>query len=61
MNQKEKNMNVEVLRVLAMFLIVAGHYVWTGVKQVMNPNVFDVNTVYGGGKLCLYGTLVGVC
>lgn len=33
-HSQKRNANMEVLRVLAMFLIVAGHYVWTGVKQV---------------------------
>lgn len=42
---------MEVLRVLAMFLIVAGHYVWTAVKQVMEPSVLCVNkSLIGGGN-----------
>lgn len=48
-NRKEmRNVNLEVLRVLAMFLIVAGHYVWTGVKQVMPSGYLDVNDCWGG-------------
>lgn len=42
-HQKERNTNMEVLRVLAMFLIVAGHYVWTDVKQVMPTGYLNVN------------------
>lgn len=42
---------MEVLRVLAMFLIVAGHYVWTAVKQVMEPSVLCVNKSLIGGVI----------
>lgn len=46
--KEKRNVNLEVLRVLAMFLIVAGHYVWTGVKQVMPSGYLDVNDYRGG-------------
>lgn len=48
MGKEKRNVNLEVLRVLAMFLIVAGHYVWTGVKQVMPSGYLDVNDYWGG-------------
>lgn len=48
-HSQKRNANMEVLRVLAMFLIVAGHYVWTGVKQVAPPNVLNVNECLMGG------------
>lgn len=60
-HSQKRNANMEVLRVLAMFLIVAGHYVWTGVKQVAPPNVLNVNECLMGGKLCQHGIALGNC
>lgn len=51
MKQIERNVNMEVLRVVAMFLIVAGHYIWNAVKQVMDPSMLNVNKSLIGGVI----------
>lgn len=49
MRQKERNINMELLRVAAMFLIVTIHYIWMGVKEAMDPSVFNVRSSIMGG------------
>lgn len=59
MEQGKRNVNMEVLRVVAMFLIVAGHYIYTGVRHVMDPTMLNVtNGVLGGVN---YVTLELLC
>lgn len=41
-DKKKRDINAELLRVLAMILIVSGHYIYTGVKKTMDPSLFDV-------------------
>lgn len=48
MKQQKRNVNMEVLRVVAMLLIVAGHYVWFALKDAMPPSVLNVKTIMGG-------------
>lgn len=48
MKQKERNINMEMLRVVAMFLIVVGHYMWMAVKNVMDPSILNVKSLMGG-------------
>lgn len=48
MKKTERNINVEVLRVVAMFLIVTSHYVWYVVKAQMDPSVLNVSSIMGG-------------
>lgn len=48
MKPKERKINMEVLRVAAMFLIVGGHYIWLALKNVMAPSILNVKSIMGG-------------
>jgi len=56
-NSLKRNSNIELLRVLSMFLIVCSHYIYHGLKE-QGFDRFDLNTIMGGGKLFDYGAIV---
>ena len=53
----KRQKNIEVLRVLSMFLIVVSHYIYHGLKNSSNHTNYDVSTAMGG-KLCDNGIFV---
>ena len=56
--EKNRQTNIEILRVFSMFLIVVMHYIFCGLKQ--NPALvhYNIGTLLGGGKLFNNGTSV---
>lgn len=40
--------NFELLRILAMFLVIVGHYIFHGLKSNDNYIYWDVSTFWGG-------------
>ncbi len=45
--------NFELLRILAMFLVIVGHYIFHGLKTNDNYIYWDVSNLMGGGELCV--------
>lgn len=47
MKQKDKLVNFELLRILSMFLVIVGHYIFHGLKSNDNYINWDVTNVWG--------------
>ena len=57
MAKREKN--IELLRIFSMFLIVVGHYIYWGMKNLSSNGSFDITQLSGGGVHTLQWNLYG--
>lgn len=64
--QKERNSNIEILRIISMLMIIGHHFIYYGVMQTYNKSI--INVIYGQGsfinkmiaQLLLPGGIIGV-
>lgn len=45
---RQRKSNIEILRLISMFLIIVYHYIFYGLKPLSNPISFDVQAGWGG-------------